>query len=91
MAIVFNYGMEPGHYFPARRILETEDIAADFLENGFIGRHDWMNNWPAYRARHPDLRERIAAWLRDAGYDADPAEIEAKIDQLILTRPGRYR
>ena len=82
--------MEPAHLFPARRVLETEDIASDFIENE-IGRHDWQNNWPAYKAKQPNLRGRIATWLANAGYVAEPEEIERTIDQLILTRPGRWR
>ncbi len=82
--------MEPAHLFRAHQVLETEDIASDFIENE-IGRHDWMSNWPTYKAKQPNLRGRIATWLSNAGYVAEPEEIERKIDQLILTRPGRWR
>jgi hypothetical protein len=81
--------MEPMQHFPARQVLETEDIAADFIENE-LGRHDWARNWPAYKAK-PGLRDRIATWLASAGYQAEPEAVEKAIDQLILTRPGKWR
>lgn len=82
--------MEPAHLFRARHVLETEDIASDFIENE-VGRHDWASNWPKYKAKQPNLRGRIATWLANAGYSASPEEVEHAIDQLILTRPGRWR
>lgn len=83
--------MEPGHHFPAHRlVLETDDIAADFVENE-LGRHDWMNNWPKYKAKHGDVRGRIATWLANAGHVAEPEEIERTIERMMLTRPGRWR
>ena len=83
--------MEPGLHFPKRRtVLETEDIAADFVEQE-LGRHDWMHNWPVYKSKHADVRTRIAEWLKNAGYEADPADIEKTIERMLLMRPGRWR
>lgn len=81
--------MNPLLQFKSRHILEMEDVALDFIENE-VGRHDWAKNWDVYRAK-PGLRERIAAWLANAGYEAEPEAVEKAIDQLILTRPGRWR
>ncbi len=82
--------MDPAFQFRAKQVLETEDIAADFVENE-LGRHDWMRNWPVYKSK-PDLRERIATWLKHSGYtSADPADVEEAIERFLRARPGRWR
>ena len=81
--------MDAALQFRSRQVLETEDIAADFIENE-VGRHDWANNWPRYKAKG-DLRKRIARWLINAGYDSTPEAVEQAIDRMLLTQPGRWR
>lgn len=77
------------HHFKTRPALEIEDIAVDFIENE-LGRHDWMKNWPIYKAK-PRFLDRIAHWLAATGHDATPDDIARRIDQMLLIQPGRWR
>jgi len=85
------------HFAARSNHRELLSIAADFLENGPIGRLDWTRNWPQFKTKHPDqdgksgVQAVIADWLTQAGYDADPAEVERTIDQMLIRTPGQYR
>lgn len=83
--------MEALHLFPARRsVLEAEDAASDFIEQE-LGRHDWMNNWPTWKQKHPDYRTKLGEWLQRAGYATSSEAVEKAIDDMILRTPGRWR
>jgi hypothetical protein len=81
--------VEPSLHY-RHRISEASDLAADFIENE-IGRHDWMENWPKWKSKHPDYRERIRAWLERIGENLDPDEIVQAIDQMKILAPGKWR
>ena len=77
-------------------ILDSErvpDLALDFIENE-VGRHDWKNNWPAFKAKHqtPDaLKTVIQTWLDYIGEQCDPTLVIVFIDGLCQERAGKWR
>ena len=77
------------HYRP-RQILEMEDLVAQFVENE-LGRHDWAQNWAAWKVRYPNYLDKIRTFFHHLGEDVDPTEIARYLDNMILTRPGRWR
>jgi hypothetical protein len=78
------------HFKPQRNSLDIEDDVAKFVENE-LGRHDWAANWPAWKVKHPNYRDKIRKFFWRLGDDIDPDEIVRHIDSMILTRPGRWR
>jgi hypothetical protein len=76
--------------YRARQILEMEDLVAAFVENE-LGRHDWANNWAAWKTKYPNFLERIKGFFHHLGEDVDPQEIATYIDRMIIARPGRWR
>lgn len=73
-----------------RHVLETEDLVSTFIENE-LGRHDWMNNWPAYKSKYPNFLEKIRGYFHRLGEDVNPEEIAKFIDDMIVQRPGKWR
>lgn len=76
--------------FRPRQILEMEDLVATFVENE-LGRHDWANNWAAWKTKHSNYLDKIRGFFHQLGEDVNPEEVARYIDQMILTRPGRWR
>ena len=76
--------------YKSRQILEVEDLVAAFVENE-LGRHDWANNWPAWKAKHPNYLEKIKGYFHHMGEDINPEEIVRYLDNMIISRPGRWR
>ena len=74
-----------------RHNLELEDLVTSFVENE-LGRLDWAANWPMWKTKNPDYLGQIQRFFyRNHGETVDPAEIAQYIDNMILTRPGRWR
>lgn len=86
--------MEPSViYRPGQHPQDTEDIAFEFMENE-VGRHDWRNNWPKFKANQGDeaaLRRKVQAWLNYAGIEYDPGAIIAFLDDMVKNRNGNWR
>jgi len=82
--------MDPTLHYHPPRISEAEDLAADFVEQ-VIGRHDWMNNWPVWKGKNPDYRERIRSWLEALGENLDPEELIQAIERMKLLTPGKWK
>lgn len=76
--------------FRPRQILEMEDLVATFVENE-LGRHDWANNWAAWKVKYPNYLDKIRGFFHQLGENVNPEEVARYIDQMILTRPGRWR
>jgi len=88
--------MDPSLQYKARHSdLELEDLVTKFVEEK-LGRHDWASNWPVWKSKqdgggttnHLDV---IRNWFHQLGEDVDPNLVCRKIDNMILTRPGRWR
>jgi hypothetical protein len=68
---------------------ELDDLAVSFIEDD-LGRHDWENNWKTLKNKGA-VQERIQAWLQLYEIDHDPQAIAEYIDNLLITRPGKWR
>lgn len=82
--------MDLAQQYPARHPLEIEDLVAKFVEEK-LGRHDWASNWPVWKAKNAKYMDTIRAWFHQNGEDVDPRQIAAKIEDMIVSRPGRWR
>jgi hypothetical protein len=82
--------MELPFQFRPRQILEMDDLVATFVENE-LGRHDWSANWPAYKVKYPNYLDRIRAFFEQQGEKVNAEDVAKHIDQMIITRPGRWR
>jgi len=83
--------MELAQQFPTRHPLETEDLVARFVEDE-LGRHDWASNWAAYKTQYPNYLDRIRNFFhRQGDDDINPETVVRHIDNMIISRPGRWR
>jgi hypothetical protein len=85
--------MDAISYHPARHRDDTDDIAYEFIEQE-VGRFDWRNNWPKFKANYAtpkELERRVQAWLDYCGIDYDPKEIINFLDDMVTNRNGRWR
>lgn len=69
---------------------EMDDLVAMFVNNE-LGRHDWAFNWAIWKVKHPDYLDRIKSFFLLQGEKVNPEDVCKHIDQMILTRPGRWR
>ena len=67
-----------------------EDIAADFVEDIGVGRHDWMTNWALLQDKGEAL-PRVQAYLDEYGIAADAQKVVHFIDHMLVKRPGRWK
>lgn len=82
--------MDPNLHYRQQSPQELDDHVATFVEQE-LGRHDWMHNWPAWKTKYPNYREKIRSFFWQLGVDIDPDDVIRHIDNMILTRPGRWR
>lgn len=82
--------MDALHYFRPHSGPETDDLAADFIENE-VGRLDWSVNWPRYKAKHPDYPARIQNFFHRLGREVDAEAIARHLDLMVITRPGPWK
>jgi hypothetical protein len=84
--------MEPALIYRAKQHpQDTEDIAYEFIEQE-VGRLDWKNNWPKFKANHEGtLVNRIQRWLDYIGIEYDPKEIIKFLDDMVAGRNGKWR
>jgi hypothetical protein len=73
-----------------RQFEDTDDLVATFVENE-LGRHDWMNNWAAWKVKYPNYLDKIRSFFERQGEQVNPEDVCKHIDQMILVRPGRWR
>jgi len=81
-------GVGPELYRRTRQAVDTDDLAATFVEEE-VGRFDFKNNWEALKGR-TNIRERVRLWLEQINVDTNPDEVIAAIDQMAASRPGRW-
>jgi hypothetical protein len=78
-------------YRPGRHPQDTEDLAYEFMEQE-VGRFDWKNNWPRFKANHEGiLTQRVQAWLDYIGIDYDANEIIRFLDKMVETTDGKWK
>jgi hypothetical protein len=78
-------------YKPGRHQQDTEDLAYEFMEQE-VGRYDWKNNWPKFKANHDGiLVQRVQAWLDYLGIDYDANEIINFLDKMVKTENGKWK
>ena len=82
--------MDAAYFYRPSQIAETEDLVAAFVENE-LGRHDWSANWPAWKVKYPNYLDKIRGFFFHMGQDVNPSDIASYIDNMIITRPGRWR
>ena len=56
-----------------------------------MGRHDWSKNWPQFKSKYPDYKEKVKAWLDRFEIDHDPQGLVDYLDGLVTDRVGRWR
>lgn len=83
--------MEVAQHFKSRTLKpDIDDLACDFMEQS-VGRHDWRNNWPKFKEKHPELKQYVKAWLDRFEIDHDPQGLIDFLDRMAVTRSGRWR
>lgn len=82
--------MDANLQFRQRSAQDLDDHVATFVEQE-LGRHDWANNWAVWKVKHPNYLNKIRKFFWQLGDDIDPNEIVQHIENMILTRPGRWR
>ena len=83
--------MDPTAHFAQRHHQsDMDDLVATFVENE-LGRHDWLHNWPVWKLKNQDYLSKIRSYFHQLGEDVNLEEVARYIDQMIITRPGRWR
>ena len=81
--------MNPAIQFKQRHLVETEDLALQYVEDE-VGRFDFRNNWAKVKEKG-GVRQRIQQWLEALNVDGNPDEIIEYLDRLVTDRAGNWR